>query len=72
MLALALPAAAAVAMVARLEWGWLAIAGALLLGCLGLLVSALNRSRDLSYAYPPGPESVVLERLLHVRRHPRA
>ena len=39
------------------------ITGALLLGCLGLLVSALNRSRDLSYAYPPGPESAVLERL---------
>lgn len=63
MLALVLPAAAAVTLVALVEWGWLVITGALLLGCLGLLVSALNRSRDLSYAYPPGPESVVLERL---------
>ena len=63
MLALVLPGAAAVAMVALVEWGWLLITGALLLGCLGLLVSALNRSRDLSYAYPPGAESVVLERL---------
>lgn len=36
MLALALPVAGAVAMVALVEWGWLAITGALLLGCLGL------------------------------------
>lgn len=63
MLSLVLPAAAAVAMVALVEWGWLLIAGALLLGCLGLLVGALTRSRDISYAYPPGPESTVLERL---------
>lgn len=63
MLALVLPAAAAVTMVALVEWGWLVITAALLLGCLGLLVSALNRSRDLSYAYPPGPGSAVLERL---------
>ena len=63
MFALVLPAGAAVAMVVLVEWGWLLIAGALLLGCLGLLVSALTRSRDLSYAYPPGPESTVLERL---------
>ena len=61
MLALVLPAAATVTMVALVEWGWLVITGALLLGCLGLLVSALRRSRDLSYAYPPGPESAVLE-----------
>jgi heat shock protein HtpX len=63
MLALALPAVAAVAMVALVEWGWLVITGALLLGCLGLLVRALDRSRDLSYAFPPGPESALLERL---------
>jgi heat shock protein HtpX len=50
-------------MVALVRSGWLVIAGALLLGCLGLLASALQRSRDLSYAYPPGPESAVLERL---------
>jgi len=63
MLALVLPAAAVVAMVALVESGWLVITGALLLGCLALLVSALKRSRYLSYAYPPGPESAVLERL---------
>ena len=63
MLALVLPTAAAVTMVALVEWGWLVITGALLLGCIGLLVSALRRSRDLSYAHPPGPESAVLERL---------
>jgi heat shock protein HtpX len=63
MLAVVLPTAAAVAMVAFARSGWLVIAGALLLGCLGLLASALQRSRDLSYAYPPGPESAVLERL---------
>jgi heat shock protein HtpX len=63
LLALVLPAVAAVAMVTLVEWGWLVITGALLLGCLGLLASAVNRSRDLSYAYPPGPESAVLERL---------
>jgi heat shock protein HtpX len=63
MLALALPAAAAVTMVALVEWGWLAITGALLLGCLGLLVRALERSPELSYAFPLGPESVLLERL---------
>jgi heat shock protein HtpX len=63
MLALVLPAAAAVTMVALVESGWLVIAGALLVGCLALLTSALKRSRDLSYAYPPGRESAVLERL---------
>jgi heat shock protein HtpX len=63
MLALVLPAAGAVAIVALVESGWLVVTGALLLGCLGLLVSALTRSRDLSYTYPPGPESAVLERL---------
>ena len=63
MLALALPVAGAVAMVALVEWGWLAITGALLLGCLGLLVRALDRSRELSYAFPPGPESALLGRL---------
>jgi heat shock protein HtpX len=63
MLALVLPAAAAAAMVALVKSGWLLITGALLLGCLALLMSALKRSRDLSYAYPPGPESAVLERL---------
>jgi len=63
MLAVVFPAAATVAMVALVKSGWLVVAGALLLGCLGLLTSALRRSRDLSYAYPPGPESAVLERL---------
>jgi heat shock protein HtpX len=63
MLALVLPAATAVALVALVEWGWLVITGALLVGCVGLLVSALRRSCDLSYAYPPGLESAVLERL---------
>src|SRR3954447_8985768 len=63
LLALVLPAAAAVAMVVLVESGWLVITGALLLGCAGLLASALNRSRELSYAYPPGPESAALERL---------
>jgi heat shock protein HtpX len=63
LLALVLPAAAAVALVALVEWGWLLIAGALLLGCLGLLVGAVRHSRDISYAYPPGAESAVLERL---------
>jgi heat shock protein HtpX len=63
MLAVALPPAAAVTMVALVEWGWLAITGALLLGCLGLLVRALERSPELSYAFPLGPEAVLLERL---------
>jgi Zn-dependent protease with chaperone function len=63
MLALVLPAAAAATMVALVEWGWAVITAALLLGCLGLLISALNRSRELPYAYPPGPESAVLDRL---------
>jgi heat shock protein HtpX len=63
MLALGLPAAGAVTMVAVVESGWLVITGALLLGCLGLLVRALDRSPDLSYAFPLGPESVVLHRL---------
>jgi heat shock protein HtpX len=52
-----------VTLVALVEWGWVLIAGALLLGCLGLLVGAVRRSRDLSYAYPPGAEATVLERL---------
>jgi heat shock protein HtpX len=63
MLALVLPAAAAVALVVWVEWGWLLIAGVLLLGGLGLLVGAVRRSREISYAYPPGAESAVLERL---------
>jgi heat shock protein HtpX len=62
-LAVVLPVAAIVAMVALVKSGWLVIAGALMVGCLGLLASAVRRSRDLSYAYPPGPESAVLERL---------
>jgi heat shock protein HtpX len=59
--ALVLPAAAAVVLVATVDWGWLAIAGGLLLGCLGMLVNAM-RGRSY-YDDTPAPQSVLLERL---------
>jgi heat shock protein HtpX len=61
--ALVLPAAAAVALVAVVDWGWLAIAAALLFGCLGMLVRAMsNRSDELPHA-EGSPEFALLERL---------
>ena len=63
--ALVLPVAAAAALVAAVEWGWLAIGGGLLLGCLGLLLNAVrNSSGDLHYAREaPEAASVLLARL---------
>jgi Zn-dependent protease with chaperone function len=63
-LALVLPAAAAVALVAVVDWGWIAIACGLLLGCLGVLVTAVrNRSGELPHGEPPTAASALLERL---------
>jgi heat shock protein HtpX len=59
--ALVLPAAAAVVLVAAVDWGWLAIAGGLLLGCLGMAVNAM-RGRNF-YDDAPDGQSVLLERL---------
>jgi heat shock protein HtpX len=62
--ALVLPAAAAVALMAMVEWGWLAIAGALLLGCLGMLVNAVrNKSDELFELHASVAPTALLERL---------
>ncbi len=61
--ALVLPAAAAVALVAAVDWGWLAIAGVLLVGCLAMFVNAVrNRSGELVYTASGAPTD-LLERL---------
>jgi hypothetical protein len=62
--ALILPAAAAVALVTVVDWGWTAIAAGLLLGCLGMLVNAMrNRSGERPYADASAAPSALLERL---------
>jgi heat shock protein HtpX len=61
--ALVLPSAAAVALVAVVDWGWLALAGGLLLGCLGMLVNAVRRSGELVYTDSPEAPAALLERL---------
>jgi heat shock protein HtpX len=63
-LALILPAAVAAAVVAMLDWGWLAIAGALLLGYAGMLVNARDRSDEELYRLHAAPAPTdLLERL---------
>ena len=61
--ALALPVAAAATLVAVMDWGWLAIAGGLLLGSLGLLVKAMDDSPDVFIYIDASAETVLLERL---------
>ncbi len=59
-----LPAAAAVALVAIVDWGWLVIAGALLLVSLGMLVNAASgRSDDLDRLLTAAAPTDLLERL---------
>ena len=62
--ALVAPGAATVALIVLVSWGWLAIAGALLIGCLALLMRAL-RGRPADPPYPEAPPEVCarLERL---------
>lgn len=55
--ALVVPVAAVVALVALVEWGWLAISAGLLLGCPALVVRALRARRgELDYR-PQVPEA---------------
>ena len=62
--ALVLPFAAAVALAAIVEWGWLAVGGGLLLGCLGVFLKALDSRRGESpYPQPPHEVAAALERL---------
>jgi heat shock protein HtpX len=61
--ALVLPAAAAVALVAVVEWGWLAIASVLLFGALGMFVTALGNRSDVSMYTGASAEAALLERL---------
>ena len=64
LLALVLPAAAAVALVASVRWGWLALAGAVLVGGLGMLVNRLDKgSAGPVDPDAPEPRSAQLERL---------
>ena len=62
--ALVAPGAATVALIVLVSWGWLAIAGALLIGCLALFMRALRGRTDDS-PYPEAPPEVCarLERL---------
>lgn len=62
--ALVLPAAAAGAFVALVDWGWLAIGGVLLIGSVALLVSgARDGAGDRPYVGPSDPPTDLLERL---------
>jgi heat shock protein HtpX len=62
-LALVLPAAAAVALVAMRDWGWLAIGGVLLIGYIGMLVNARDESDDLYRLHAAAAPTDLLERL---------
>jgi heat shock protein HtpX len=61
--ALFLPAAASVALLAVADWGWLAIAGVLLVGLLAMSVYAVRTSGEPDYTEAPAAPSVLLERL---------
>ncbi|HMJ96943.1 MAG TPA: M48 family metalloprotease [Thermoleophilaceae bacterium] len=61
--ALVLPAAAAVTLVVAVDWGWLPIAGVLLLGGLGILVKAVRDHSDEGYGGAPDAVSALLVRL---------
>lgn len=64
-LALGLPPAAAVALLVAVPWGWLAVAGVLLLGCVGLLLTWLGETRRGDEPYRPSHTAAaeLLERL---------
>jgi heat shock protein HtpX len=61
--ALMLPAAVCVALVALVEWGWLAIAGVLLVGGVAMLVRAVPDTDELRYGEVPPVARALLERL---------
>jgi heat shock protein HtpX len=62
-LALVLPAAAGVALVALLEWGWLPLGAALLLGGLATLLRAAPTETEPYRRDPPRHVPALLERL---------
>jgi heat shock protein HtpX len=62
--ALVLPAAATGALVVLVEWGWLVIAGALLIGCPAMLAAGIrNRRGELPHAGAPRSAEILLQRL---------
>jgi heat shock protein HtpX len=61
--ALGLPAAAAVALIALEEWGWLAMGGFVLVAGLTLLIRSLRRSKLDYRRDPPRAARALLERL---------
>ena len=62
--ALLLPAVATVSLVVLVEWGWLAIAGALFVGCFAMFVRAVrDRAGAPPYPEPPPEVRALLERL---------
>lgn len=61
--ALVLPAAAGVALVAVLEWGWLALGAALMIGCLATLLKAEPAEAEPYRRDPPREVPALLERL---------
>ena len=61
--ALVLPAAAGVALVAALEWGWLPLGAALMIGCLATLLKAEPAEEEPYRRDPPREVPALLERL---------
>lgn len=61
--ALVLPAAAGVALVAVVEWGWLALGAALMIGCLATLLKAEPAEAEPYRRDPPREVPALLERL---------
>jgi heat shock protein HtpX len=61
--ALVLPAAAGVALVAALEWGWLPLGAALMIGCLATLLKAEPAEAEPYRRDPPREVPALLERL---------
>ena len=61
--ALVLPAAAGVALVAVLEWGWLPLGAALMIGCLATLLKAKPAEAEPYRRDPPRGVPALLERL---------
>jgi heat shock protein HtpX len=62
--ALVLPAVAAVVLLVAVGWGWLALAGVVLIGSLAMLVTAIRtREDELRYTPPSVAPTALLERL---------
>ena len=72
MVAIGVPLAAIVVLLALIEWSWLLVALVLLVGCLGVLVTRAEDSEAESYYFPTPPAATALLERLCMRADMRA